>query len=258
MSPLAVEPIEARLSGAPIGHRILYFPSVGSTMDVARQEAGEGAPEGTVVVAEEQTAGRGRLGRRWVSVRDQNLSFSVLLYPGRTACAGLGIAVPVAVVRAVHQVTGLSPTLKWPNDVLLAGKKVCGVLIETALQDTDVRYAILGLGINVNFDPSAYPDIAPTATSLARELGHQVSREALFEAVLKELGIIYLHLKGWADAWDEWQSSLETLGKEVQVRWGDQVEEGLAEAVDVEGNLLLRRQDGTLITLPGGEVTFQV
>ena len=258
MNPLAVEPIQASLSNEPIGRRILYFPSIGSTMDVAREEAEGGAPEGTVVVAEEQTTGRGRFGRHWVSVVGQDLSFSALFYPSRAACASLSIAVPVAVIRAIHQETGLSPTLQWPNDVLLAGKKVCGILIETALQDDDVRYAIVGVGINVNFDPRAYPEIVSTATSLAQELGHQVSREGLFQAVLKSLGVIYQHLSGWTEIWEEWQSSLETLGREIQVRWGEQVEEGLAEAVDTEGNLLLRRPDGTLIALPGGEVTLRV
>ena len=256
--PLDVESIQARLSDAPIGHRILSFLSVASTMDVARREAEQAAAEGTVVVAQEQTAGRGRFGRSWVSRGGQDLTFSVLLYPSRTASAGIGIAASVAVMRAVRQVTDLSPSLKWPNDVLLAGKKVCGILIETALQEYEVRYAILGLGINVNSDPAADPEIAPVATSLARELGHQVSREALLEAVLLELGRVYCQVTGWAETWEAWHASLETLGKRVQVRWGEQVEEGLAEAVDAEGNLLLRRQDGTLITLPGGEVTFQV
>ena len=257
-NPLKVEPVQSRLSHDPIGHRILYFPSIGSTMDVARQEAEGGAPEGTVVVAEEQTTGRGRFGRSWVSAVGQNLSFSVLLYPSRGACAGLSIAVPVAVIRAIHQETGLSPTLQWPNDVFLAGKKVCGILIETALQDDEVRYAIVGVGINVNFAPHAQPEIVAGATSLAQELGHPVSREALFEAVLKNLGAIYQQLGGWAEVWEQWRSSLETLGREIRVRWGEQVEEGLAEAVDAEGNLLLRRPDGTLIVLPGGEVTLRV
>ncbi len=255
---LAVEPIQARLAGAPIGHRILYLPSVTSTMDVARREAEQGAPEGTVVVAEVQTAGRGRFGRRWVSVQGENLSFSFLLYPDRDACAGLSITAPVAVVRAIRRVTGLSPALKWPNDVLLDGKKVCGILIETAFQGDDVQYAIVGIGINVNVDPTAHPEVAAAATSLAGELGASVSREELFEAVLVDLGEIYGHLTAWTGVRQEWQASLETLGKEIQVRWGDQIEEGLAEAVDAEGNLLLRRHDGTVIVLPGGEVTSQV
>lgn len=258
VTPLAVEAIEASLRTAPIGSRIIYLPVVTSTMDIARQEAERGGEEGTVVVAEEQTAGRGRLGRRWVSVPGQNLSFSVLLYPSRWMCARLSVATPVAVARAIRRTCGLSPTLKWPNDVRVGGKKVCGILIETALQDAEVRYAIVGIGINVGFRPEEHPEVTALATSLEAELGKPVSREELLQAVLTELSLLYAHLKGWGDAWGEWQSSLETLGREVQVRWGEQVEEGVAEAVDGEGNLLLRRADGTLVTLAAGEVTLQV
>ena len=257
-TPLAVGGIEASLSAASIGHRIIYLPVVTSTMDIARQEAERGGEEGLVVVAEEQTAGRGRFGKRWLSVPGQNLSFSVLLYPSLWACARLSVAAPVAVLRAIRQTCDLSPTLKWPNDVRLGGKKVSGILIETALQDAEVRYAIIGIGINVGFNPEEHPEVAPVATSLAAELGKPVSREKLLQAVLAELSVIYTHLREWEDVWGDWQSSLETLGREVQVRWGEQVEEGVAEAVDGEGNLLLRRADGTLVTLVAGEVTLQV
>ncbi|MFC1935506.1 biotin--[acetyl-CoA-carboxylase] ligase [Chloroflexota bacterium] len=257
-APLAVEAIEASLRDACIGHHIIYFPVVTSTMDVARQEAERGSEEGIVVVAEEQTAGRGRLGRRWLSSAGQNLYFSVLLYPSLWVCRRLGAAAPVAVLRAIRQVCGLSPTLKWPNDILLGEKKVSGILIETAIQDAEVRHAIVGIGINAGLDPEAHPEVASTATSLAAELGKPIPREELLQAVLAELALIYAHLKGWGDVWEEWQSSLETLGKEVRVRWGEQVEEGVAETVDSEGNLLLRRADGTLVTLAGGEVTLHV
>ena len=252
-----MESIAASLGSSAVGHRIIYLPTVTSTMDIARQEAEGDAKEGTVVVAEEQTAGRGRFGRRWLSAPGQNLSSSVLLYPSRWACGRLSVVAPVAVLRAIRQVTGLSPTLKWPNDVRVAGKKVCGILIETALEGAQVRYAIVGLGINVNFNPADAPEADFTATSLAAELGKPVSREKLLEAVLSELGLVYTHIRRWEHAWEEWHSALETLGKEVQVRWGEQTEEGVAEGVDGEGNLLLRRADGTLVTLAAGEVTLQ-
>ena len=254
---LAVEAVQTRLSSAPIGHRILYFPSVNSTMDVARQEAERGALEGTVVVADEQTAGRGRFGRHWVSGSGQNLLFSIVLYPEQTALAGLNIIAPVAVLTAIQRTTALSPTLKWPNDVLIAGKKVSGILIETAVRDGGVRYAVLGFGINVNFDPSQTPEIAGLGTSLSMELGKQVSREGLLEAILEELSTLYERLKAWTAVRHKWEASLETLGSHVRVQWGDRVEEGIAEAVDPDGNLLLRRSDGTVVTLSGGDVTSQ-
>ncbi|MEK7778345.1 MAG: biotin--[acetyl-CoA-carboxylase] ligase [Chloroflexota bacterium] len=255
---LKVEAIAASLRSSAIGHRILYLPVVTSTMDIACQEAERGAPEGTVVVAEEQTAGRARFGRQWLSTPNQNLAFSVLLYPSRRTSTRLSTVTPVAVLRAITKVTGLSATLKWPNDVRLGEKKVCGILIEAAFQDSQVRYAILGIGINVNFNPAEDPQADFAATSLAAELGKHVSREELLQAILTELGMAYTHLREWDRVWDEWRSSLETLGRQVQVRWGEHLEEGVAEDVDSEGNLLLRRADGTLVTLAAGEVTFQL
>ncbi|MFH1142004.1 MAG: biotin--[acetyl-CoA-carboxylase] ligase [Chloroflexota bacterium] len=256
--PLKVEAIAASLRNSAVGHRILYLPVVTSTMDIARQEAERGAAEGTVVVAEEQTVGRGRLGRRWLTSPNQNLAFSVLLYPSHRTCARLSTVTPVAVLRAITKVAGLSATLKWPNDVRLGEKKVCGILIEAAFQDSQVRHAILGIGINVNSNPAEDPQADFAATSLAAELGKPVSREEVLQAILTELGLAYTHLREWDRVWDDWRSSLETIGKRVQVRWGDHLEEGVAEDVDSEGNLLLRRADGTLVALAAGEVTFQL
>ncbi len=256
--PLNVEAIAASLRDSAVGHRILYLPVATSTMDIARQEAERGAAEGTVVVAEEQTAGRGRFGRQWRSTPRQNLAFSVLLYPSRRTSTRLSTMTPVAVLRGIRTVTGLTATLKWPNDVRLGEKKVCGILVEAAFQDSQVRHAILGIGINVNLNPADDPQAGFAATSLAAELGKPVSREELLQAILTELGLAYTHLREWDRVWDDWRSSLETLGRQVQVRWGDNVEEGVAEDVDSEGNLLLRRADGTLIALAAGEVTFQL
>ncbi len=256
--PLKVEAIAISLRDSAIGHRIPYLPVATSTMDIARQEAELGAAEGTVVVAEEQTAGRGRFGRHWSSTPRQNLAFSVLLYPSRRTCTRLSTLTPVAVMRAIRRVTGLTATLKWPNDVRLGEKKVCGILVEAVFQDSQVRYAVLGIGINVNFNPAGDPQAGFAATSLAAEFGKPVSREDVLEAILAELGLAYSHLREWDHVWDDWRSSLETIGKQVKVRWGDHVEEGVAEDVDSEGNLLLRRNDGTVVALAAGEVTFQM
>ena len=256
--PLAVESIQATLSKSLVGHNIIYLSSVTSTMDAAREQAERGAEEGTVVVAEEQTVGRGRFGRRWVSNTGQDLLFSVLLYPSGWIFSRLSLAVPVAVVRAIRRTCGISPTLKWPNDVRIGEKKVSGILVESAVHGAQIHHAIAGIGINVNMKPDLHPEAGSAITSLAAELGSPVSREDLFLATLTELAMIYDHLRGWDEVQEEWMTSLETLGRQVQVRWGEQLEEGVAEGVDAEGNLLLRRADGTLITLTAGEVTLQV
>ncbi|MBI4197702.1 MAG: biotin--[acetyl-CoA-carboxylase] ligase [Chloroflexi bacterium] len=256
-SPLDAARVQSALEGMPVGGRIIYLPEVTSTMDVARQETAAGSEEGLVVVAEEQTAGRGRFGRVWVSLAGQNLSFSVVLYPNRWAMSRLSVAASVAVARAIGQVTGLSPSHKWPNDLHFHGKKVAGILVESALRQGGVQYAIVGIGVNVNADPSEMLTGGYQATCLAKELGQPLSREELLTAVLAELGMVYMELKGWGEVWEEWHASLDTLGKEVRVQWGDRVEEGRAEGVDGDGNLILRRADGSLATLTGGEVTLQ-
>lgn len=256
-APLDSEGVQSYLAEMPVGHHILYLPEVTSTMDVARQQADSGAGEGLVVVAEEQTAGRGRFGRAWVSLAGQNLAFSVLLYPNRWAFSRLSVAAAVAVSRAIRRTTGLDATLKWPNDIRRGGKKVSGILVEGALEEGRVRYAIVGIGINVNADPSDQLTGGYQATCLAKELGRPVSREELLGAVLAELGMAYTAAKEWGAAWEQWQGSLETLGKAVRVQWGDHVDEGVAVGVDGDGNLLLRRADGSMATLTAGEVTLQ-
>ncbi len=260
MEPLLqVEAVQEFLSNALIGHRIDYYQNVGSTMDVARQAVEEGAEEGTVILAEEQTAGRGRFGRKWVTAPGQNLSFSVVLYPGKWAVSRLSVAAAVAVARVLRHMYGLSPGIKWPNDVRVNGKKVCGILVEAAVQNEQVRYAVLGVGVNVNMDPSDEGDEGlGDTTCLSKEVEHAVQREEVLQAVLQELGYIYASLQEWGAVWREWRESMETLGKEVRVLWGEQVEEGVAEDIDGEGNLVLRRKDGTVVSLTAGEVTFQI
>ncbi|MBI4198923.1 MAG: biotin--[acetyl-CoA-carboxylase] ligase [Chloroflexi bacterium] len=253
---LAVRRVRDRLRGHRWGARILYLPVCTSTMDVLREEAEQGATEGTVVVAEEQTSGRGRLGRRWLSVPGQSLTFSLLLYPPAAVGAALGIAASVATLRAIREVTGLGAAVKWPNDILVGGKKVAGILIEGAWQGGRLRYAIVGIGVNVNAGPAEDSEVAATATSLAHQLGRAVSREDLLVALLRAFREVYDPLVGWFAVWHEWQAALVGLGQEMRVQYGDQVEEGVAEGVDLEGSLLLRRPDGTLVPVTAGDITL--
>lgn len=254
---MVLNQVQARLASSSIGNRILYFPSVGSTMDVAKQEAEKNASEGTVVISNRQTSGRGRFGRKWVSGFGENLLFSVLLYPEQKILSSLNIIASLSLLRAIQQQTTLLPTLKWPNDVLLRGKKVGGVLIETAVLAGRVKYAIIGFGVNINSDPTQVPEISDFSTSVANELGREVFRETLFESVLVQLSDLYNSLRGWMDARNQWESCLETIGSHVRVVWGNEIEEGLAEGVDHDGNLILRRSDGTIVTLSGGDVTLK-
>ena len=256
-----------------IGRRILYFQLLSSTMDEAARLAREGTEEGTVVLAEEQTAARGRFKRTWVS-EPGNLYLSIVLRPSTSALRYTSILSGVAVARAIRKSTGLKPTIKWPNDVRLRGKKVSGILVENSLEGNRVEHAIVGIGVNVALDPSAIPELAGTATSLDLEAGRAVDRESVLRLLLQEMDKLYLPLtkaeagappsdaNQTADGGDlgrmrqEWRGLLDTLGQQVEVRWRDEVYTGDAEDVDEAGNLLLRQGDGELVTVPAGEVTL--
>ena len=240
-----------------IGQDILHYPTTPSTMDAAKQAIREGAAEGTVVIAGHQTAGRGRLGREWLSPPDSNILLSIVLYPMTEQLPRLTIAACLAVAQSIEKVTGLETTIKWPNDVLIAGKKVSGILIESDAHGDRVNYAIVGIALNVNLDPATIPEISETATSLKQILGRKVSRREMLIALLGEFETLYNALRCGEPIDREWRLRLETLGKKVAVRCGDEVQEGVAEGVDEDGNLLLRHSDGSLVIIAAGDVTLK-
>lgn len=238
-----------------VGRRIVYFSRVGSTMDEAAREGEKESEEGVVVVADEQTLGRGRLRRRWVS-EPGNLYLSVLLRPPPDVLSLLMVIAGVVTARAIRESSGLRVRLKWPNDVMLRGRKVAGILAEGVATQEGEGYVVLGIGINVNSDPSHLPELAAVATSLSREKGVPLSRGALLRHILQELDHLYLGFRRGDVPLDEWRGYLETLGRRVRVVFLGEVYQGLAEDVDARGNLVLRREDGTRITLPAGEVAY--
>jgi BirA family biotin operon repressor/biotin-[acetyl-CoA-carboxylase] ligase len=169
----------------------------------------------------------------------------------------LTIAACLAVAQSIEKVTGLETTIKWPNDVLIAGKKVSGILIESDAHGDRVNYAIVGIALNVNLDPATIPEISETATSLRQMLGRKVSRREMLIALLGEFETLYNAVRRGEPIDREWRLRLETLGKKVVVRCGDEVQEGVAEGVDEDGNLLLRHSDGSLMTITAGDVTLK-
>jgi BirA family biotin operon repressor/biotin-[acetyl-CoA-carboxylase] ligase len=235
------------------GRRVIYLTSAGSTMEVARREAEEGADEGTVVIAEEQTAGRGRFGRKWVSPAGQNLYFTLVLRPDVARLRSLSIISPLAVCRAVEETTPLRPQIKWPNDVLIENRKLSGILIESEFSGATPRYALVGIGLNVNFRTDD-TEVAAIATSIARETGADVSRERVLAAALNDFEALY---EAPETAFAPWRERLETLGREVTVTFRDERHSGVAEDVDSEGNLLLRTGDGSLMVFEAGEVSLR-
>lgn len=248
--------ITGNLGTRLIGRRAVYYPSVTSTMDLAREEAQRRAPEGTVVVTGEQTAGRGRLGRIWQSPGG-SIALSVVLYPEVVRLPSLIMVASLAVVHSIEFVTALKPRIKWPNDVLIADRKVCGILVESQVRGNVADYSLIGIGVNVNLNPADLGGVVSQATSLARELGHEVSRLEIVRQLLIEMDRWYLSLLAGESVYEEWRDKLVTLGKQVTVTWGETRCEGIAESVDRDGSLLLRGADGSLTRIVAGDVTLR-
>jgi len=253
LSPAA---ITDGLSTRFIGQAVIGYPSLPSTNDVARRLAQEGAKEGTVIVAEEQTAGRGRIKRSWLSPRG-SIALSIILYPPLAYLPSLIMVASLAVASSIEQVTDLKAQIKWPNDVLVNSKKVCGILIESDVRGGKVDYAVIGIGVNVNLKLSDFPEIAPTATSLSQELGRDVPRREIIRSLLTEAERLYLALPAGDSVFRQWQNRLVTLGKKVRVSSGEATYKGTAESVASDGSLLLRQPDGNLLKIVAGDVTMR-
>ncbi|MBM3166922.1 MAG: biotin--[acetyl-CoA-carboxylase] ligase [Chloroflexi bacterium] len=246
--------IVGRLSTKFVGSRLHYYAKLTSTMTVARKKASDGAPEGTVVIADQQTSGRGRLGRTWLSPQG-NLALSLILKPRLENLPQLIMAASLAVVRAIKSVSGIDATIKWPNDVLIKNKKVCGILIESEVRGNTVNFAIVGIGINIDLDTTAFPDIAAIATSLTQESSENISKAELTATLLTELERLYLKTQTGTPIHREWRERMDTLGKWIEVKSGDAIERGKAEDVTENGNLILRRPNNSITEILVGDVT---
>ncbi|MFC2002099.1 biotin--[acetyl-CoA-carboxylase] ligase [Chloroflexota bacterium] len=240
-----------------VGKKIIYHPRVTSTMDIARQEAQQGAAEGTVIIADEQVTGKGRLKRIWLSPGG-NVAMSIILYPSISSVSYLIMLASLAVARSIEAVTGLRPQIKWPNDVLINDKKVCGILSESDVRGKRVVYAIIGIGLNVTLELADIPELLATASSLTGELGRGVSRVDVTRQILIEIDRLYSTLpSGEETVYKEWRDRLVTLGRRVQVKSGTSILEGIAESVVGDGSLLLRLSDGSVTKIIAGDVTLR-
>ena len=244
-----------------IGRDIRVFESTTSTNDVIEKLAHDGVKEGVVVLAESQTRGRGRLGRQWMSPAGKGLWFSVLLRPDLPpqATTQLTVASATALRRALAAETGLRPEIKWPNDILLSGKKVCGILTELSAEVDRVKYVILGIGVDVNLNTADFPaELRDSATSLKAELGKALSRAELAVEILRQLDADYAKIiaGGFAAIADEWEEHCTTIGRQVTIRAGDREVRGRAESLGEDGALLVRTEHGHLERVVGGDVTL--
>jgi BirA family biotin operon repressor/biotin-[acetyl-CoA-carboxylase] ligase len=245
-----------------IGRDIRVFEETTSTNDIIEKFARDGVKEGVVVFAESQTRGRGRLGRKWASPARKGLWFSVLLRPNLTPqeTTQLTVASATALRRAIQQQTGLKCEIKWPNDVLIHGRKVAGILTELHAELDRVKSVILGIGVDVNLAANDFPaDVRKVATSLKLELDHAVSRADLAVAILRELDADYARVvsRRFNTVADEWEQHCSTLGRSVTIRLGDRQVRGRAESLAEDGALLLRTEHGHLERIVGGDLTVE-
>ncbi|MEK6536178.1 MAG: biotin--[acetyl-CoA-carboxylase] ligase [Actinomycetota bacterium] len=245
-----------------IGSRIVHLEETGSTADDARRLIDDGAGEGTVVLAESQTSGRGRLGREWRTSPGQAIALSVVLYPDLppTQVPLLSLATGLAARNAVAAVVGEAPApvLKWPNDIYLNGRKLGGVLVEMAAELDHVKWVIASIGLNVN-NSFEGTDLSGTATSLATELGRKVSRRDLAVALLGELDSVYDKARtppGRTDIRHEFEQLDLLRGHRVEVVTPGGTVSGVATGIDAEGRLLVRRPDGEVEALFSGEASL--
>ena len=243
------------------GRSIFFRREVGSTNDWAKELAELGAEEGTVAIAETQTAGRGRLGRDWISPRG-GLWFSVILRPkmSPSEAVGLVFVAGLAVAEVLQGKYGLKVETKWPNDVLVNGKKVCGVLAEMNTKGRTVNFVVLGFGLNANFlVEKVFPkSLEKAATSLEKEIGKKVNLEQLFRSILERLeDICDLLLKeGSVEVLRKWKRYAGFLGCRVEVKSDDERWIGLALDVDDDGSLVVRLRDGEVMHFFAGDVSI--
>ena len=258
-STLLNEDMRKRLAGRWIGHELHFYHRIDSTNLAALELAQQGAPEGTVVLADEQLTGRGRGDRYWHSPAGVGIYCSIVLRPKVMPARAqvITLMAGVAVAKAVSLKTSLSPLIKWPNDILVNNKKVAGILLESKTTTASIDHAVIGVGVNVNHTPADLPEqLLALASSLRMESGEKVKRGPLIEQILKEMEKLYdrLHQEDSAVILEQWRSFSATLGQRVRAIQKGTPIEGIAVDINDEGALLLRRDDGDLAVVHAGDV----
>lgn len=235
-----------------------HFLSLASTNDLAKELARQGFPEGTTLVAEGQTGGRGRLGRIWESPAGEGLYVSLILRPSLPPAElpKITLMAAVAVVRALERVVQVKAGIKWPNDIILQGKKLGGILTEMETESDQMSHLVLGLGLNIN-TASFPPPLAPFATSLALE-GCSASRLAILKAWLESLDSLYEGFlsRQFSAILDSWRQASVTLGKEVSIRLGNRTISGRALDLNQDGVLLVETASGRIEYVISGEIAL--
>ncbi len=248
------EELQSGLNTLIFGKKIFTYESIDSTNLCAKTLAGSGAEEGTVIITEFQTAGRGRLGRTWQAEAEKNLLFSVIIRP-KLEINKIGLLpffAAVGVAQALETVTGIRFECKWPNDVLLNEKKCCGILLESSFQNNVLDYAVIGIGVNVNqkaFDV----EIKERATSLSQECGREFDRRELFHRIMTSLELLYSEVKNgnFIKTLNEWRVRTTIFGKQITISQAGELLNGRAIALSADGGLVIATPDGQRVCYAG-------
>jgi BirA family biotin operon repressor/biotin-[acetyl-CoA-carboxylase] ligase len=256
-----------------IENRLVFVSTIDSTNTQAMHLALQGAEEGVVVLTDSQTAGKGRLGRRWFDRSGNNALTSIILRPSFPPYLLVMIA-SLAVVDTVASICDVTATIKWPNDVLIDDRKIAGILIETSRDRTGGMVAIVGIGVNINGQitqliEAESKSLQVTATTLETVCGHEVNRETFIAYLLRALEAMYLALQqeahvsvavenGMASRLirERWRNRLSTLGRAIEVRQGDKILRGIAEDVNDSGELFLRSHSGERVSITWGDIGY--
>lgn len=246
--------IKAGLNTTVIGRDIEYFEETESTNIIARQIASS-VEEGTVVIAESQTGGRGRMGRKWLSP-EGGIWLSIIIKPRIQPLYAhrITLLAGVSAAKAIRSY-GLEAKIKWPNDVLVKGKKVCGILTEIGAEIDSIEYVVVGIGIDANVDTELFPEeIRESSTSLKKEIGREINRIEFVQRLLEEFEALYLkfHRGGFSSILEEWRNMSATIGEWVKITTQTRIIYGEAIGVDNEGALILETEEGQLEKIVAG------
>lgn len=258
---LSAAEIESCMEGGPIGGRVVYYEETDSTNTRAKALAEEGAPSGTLVVAEKQNAGKGRRGRGWSSPPGSGIWMSAVLRPDiePSRASMLTLTAALGVSEGIYRVTGIMPQIKWPNDLVISGKKICGILTEMTTEMDAVQYVVTGMGINVN--TAKFPEeLKDRASSLYLESGRTWKRGPLIGAMAQALGEFYEKFLAAGDLSTlkgEYERRLANINRQVTVLAPGGEYGGLCLGIDDQGELLVERQDGTVSRVLSGEVSVR-
>ncbi|HEX9443513.1 MAG TPA: biotin--[acetyl-CoA-carboxylase] ligase [Candidatus Binatia bacterium] len=259
LNALEPEEIQKGLESARLGKRIHYFPELDSTNQYAFHLAKAGGEEGEVVIAECQTRGKGRLGRSWFSPPGLNLYLSVVLKPRLPPAQAprLTLMAAVALAETVQSFLGAPPAIKWPNDILVGGKKLAGILTESSSGAERLDFVVIGIGVNLNLPESALPEeIRATATSLLMLTKKAVDRAAFTRELIRSLDRCYgeLEERGFPGIAGRWEAFFELKGRRVRVEMGDRQLGGTARGIDADGALIVEEEGGALTRVIAGDV----